>query len=58
MESIGEMLRRKASEPSTWRGLGWVMAAVGLVPAGSVDLVVSLGVGLVGLVEVIRREHL
>lgn len=57
MESIGEMLRRKAAEPSTWKGLGWILAAVGLVPAGSVDLVVSLGVGLVGLVEMIRREH-
>lgn len=51
------MLLRKMGEPSTWKGLGWVLVAAGLVPVGSVDLVVSLGVGLVGLVEVIRKEQ-
>lgn len=56
MKSVIEMLLRKAGEPSTWKGLGWILVAAGLVPVGSVDLVVSAGVGLVGLVEVIRRE--
>lgn len=51
-----EFLMRKAGEPSTWKGLGWILVAAGLVPVGSVDLVVSAGVGLVGLVEVIRKE--
>lgn len=51
-----ELLMRKAKEPSTWKGIGWLLAAVGLVPLGSVDLIVSAGVALVGLVEVIRKE--
>lgn len=51
-----ELLMRKAKEPSTWKGIGWILAAVGLVPLGSVDLIVSAGVALVGLVEVIRKE--
>ena len=51
-----EFLKRKAGEPSTWKGLGWVLVAAGLIPVGSVDLLVSVGVGLVGLVEVVRKE--
>lgn len=51
-----EILMKKAGEPSTWKGLGWVLVALGLVPLGSVDLLVSVGVGLVGLVEVVRKE--
>lgn len=55
-EGLIEFLQRKAGEPSTWKGLGWVLVAVGLVPVGAVDLLVSAGVALVGLVEMIRRE--
>lgn len=51
-----EFLTKKAGEPSTWKGLGWILVAVGLVPVGAVDLLVSVGVGVVGLVEMIRRE--
>ena len=54
-ETVGEVLSRKAREPSTWKGIGWLLAASGLVPVASVDTVVSLGVALVGLVEVLRR---
>ena len=53
---VVEFVLRKAKEPSTWKGAGWLLAAAGLVPVGSVDLLVSVGVGLVGLVEVIRME--
>jgi hypothetical protein len=55
-EQVGDFLVRKVREPSTWKGLGWLLVAAGLVPVGAVDLVVSAGVGLVGLVEIIRRE--
>ena len=51
-----EFLMRKAGEPSTWKGLGWVLVAAGLVPVAAVDLVVSGGLAMVGLVEIIRRE--
>lgn len=51
-----ELLMRKAKEPSTWKGLGWVLVALGLVPLGAVDLLVSVGLGVVGLVEVVRKE--
>lgn len=49
-------IKARAVEPSTWKGLGWVLVAAGLIPAGSVDLVVSAGVALVGLVEMARKE--
>ncbi len=55
-ESVVGVIVRKAKEPSTWKGIGWILAAAGLVPVGSVDLVVSAGIGLVGLVEVLRKE--
>ena len=51
-----DWLKARAVEPSTWRGLGWLLVALGLVPAGSVELIVSAGVALVGVVEVVRRE--
>ena len=51
-----DWLKNRALEPSTWRGLGWLLVALGLVPVGSVELIVSAGVALVGAVEVIRRE--
>ena len=51
-----EWLKARVVEPSTWKGVGWVLVALGLVPVGSVDLVVSAGVALVGLVEVMRKE--
>jgi hypothetical protein len=51
-----DWLKARAVEPSTWRGVGWVLVALGLVPVGSVELIVSAGVALVGIVEVVRKE--
>lgn len=53
---ITDWVKERAVEPSTWRGFGWLLVALGLVPVGSVDLVVSAGVALVGLVEMVRKE--
>jgi hypothetical protein len=47
---------RKLREPSTWKGLGWLLVAVGIVPIGSVDALVSAGIAVVGAVEVMRKE--
>lgn len=52
-----EFLMKKAGEPSTWKGLGWILVAIGLVPVEAVDMLVTVGVGAVGMVEVIRREQ-
>lgn len=51
-----DWLKARVVEPSTWRGVGWLLVALGLVPVGSVELIVSAGVALVGAVEVIRSE--
>lgn len=51
-----EWLKQRSGEASTWRGIGFVLVALGLVPAGSVDLLVSAGVALAGFVEVMRSE--
>lgn len=51
-----EWLKKRAVESSTWRGLGWLLVAVGVLPVGSVDMVVAAGVAVVGLVEVVRKE--
>jgi len=51
-----DWLKKRAKEPSTWKGIGWVLVAAGLVPVGSVDLVVSAGVAIVGVVEMLRSE--
>lgn len=52
-----DWLKARAKEPSTWRGVGWLLVALGLVPAGSVEAIVSLGAAVIGAVEVIRKEN-
>ena len=49
-------LIERAKEPSTWRGVGWLLVAAGVLPVGSVDILVSAGVVLVGAVEILRAE--
>ncbi len=51
-----EWMKRRALEPSTWRGLGWLLVAVGVLPVGAVEGIAALGVAVVGLVEVVRSE--
>jgi hypothetical protein len=43
-------------EPSTWKGAGWLLVAIGVLPVGAVEGFAAVGVALVGLVEVIRKE--
>lgn len=50
-----DWLRARAKEPSTWRGLGLLLAAVGLIPAASIDVVVAAGVALAGLADVLKK---
>ena len=51
-----EYILNRVKEPSTWKGFGWLLVALGLLPVGAVETVVAVGVGLVGLVEVVRKE--
>lgn len=51
------VLWEKAKEPSTWKGLGWLLVAAGILPVGSTELIAGAGVALVGLVEIIRKEN-
>lgn len=53
---VMDWIKRRLVEPSTWKGLGWVLVAAGLIPAGAVEAVVAVGVGVVGLVEIVRKE--
>lgn len=52
MDSFMDRLK----EPSTWKGIGWLLVAVGVLPVGAVEGLVAAGVALVGAVEVIRKE--
>ena len=51
-----DWLKRRAVEPSTWRGLSWLLVAAGVISPESVDALIGAGVALAGLVEVIRKE--
>jgi len=51
-----DWVKRRIVEPSTWKGIGWVLVAAGVLPVGAVEGLVGVGVALVGLVEVIRKE--
>lgn len=44
-------------EPSTWRGIGGLLAAAGLVSAGSVEALIAVGMSLASAVEVVRKER-
>ena len=45
----------RAQEPSTWRGFGGLLVSLGLVSMGSVDAVISAGVALAAVVDVVRK---
>ncbi len=49
-------IKRRAVEPSTWKGAGWLLLAIGVWPVGAVEWGEEVGAALVGLGEVIRRE--
>lgn len=51
-----DWLKKRLQEPSTWKGVGWMLVAVGVLPIGSVDGVVAVGTALIGLVEIARKE--
>ena len=51
-----DWLKKRAVEVSTWRGMGGLLVALGLVSAGQVDLIISAGMALVSVVEVVRKE--
>lgn len=51
-----DWIKARAMEPSTWRGVGGLLVGLGLASAGTVDAVISLGVALLALVEVVRAE--
>lgn len=52
----GSWALARLKEPSTWRGVGWLLVAAGVLPVGAVEGVAGLGLALVGAVEVIRKE--
>lgn len=49
-------IKQRAVEPSTWKGAGWLLVAIGVLPVGAVEGFAAVGAALVGLVEVIRKE--
>ncbi|MCL2344457.1 MAG: hypothetical protein FWC58_01225 [Desulfobulbus sp.] len=51
-----EAVLNKLREPSTWKGLGWLLVAIGAIPVGAIDGFMTAGVALVGVAEVIRSE--
>ena len=53
---MGKFLLNRVREPSTWRGIGGLLVAMGLASAGQVDAVIVVGAGLLSAVEVMRSE--
>lgn len=49
-------IKARAVEPSTWRGVGALFVTLGVASAGSVDAVIAVGLAVVSLVEIVRRE--
>jgi len=47
----------RLGESSTWKGVGWLLVAAGVLPVGAVEGLAALGVALVGVVEMVRREN-
>lgn len=51
-----DWIKRRAVEPSTWKGAGWLLVALGVLPVGGESAVVALGAAVVGFVEMVRKE--
>lgn len=53
---VMDWMKNRLLEVSTWRGLGAFAVTLGLASAGTVDVVISAGMALLSLVEVVRAE--
>lgn len=53
----GGWILQRIREPSTWRGLGGLLAAAGVLSLGSVDALIAVGMAVWSAVEVIRKER-
>lgn len=51
-----EVVLQRLKEPSTWRGFGGLLVALGLASAGSVDAILAIGAAIMSAVEVFRSE--
>lgn len=51
-----DWLKERAGEASTWKGIGWLLVAFGILPAEAVPDIVAIGAAVIGAVEVVRRE--
>jgi hypothetical protein len=48
----------RLKEPSTWRGLIGLLTGFGIVIKPELaDAIIAVGVGLIGLINVIRKEY-
>lgn len=56
-EPSGNWFLERAKEPSTWRGIGGLLAAAGVLSLGSVDALIAVGMAVWSAVEVIRKER-
>lgn len=50
-----DFLKQRLKEASTWRGIGGVLVAAGMIAPGAVEVLVGAGVAVVSLVEVLRK---
>lgn len=53
---VGAWAGARLVEPSTWKGIGWLLVAAGVAPVGAVEAIAAVGVAVIGLTEVIRKE--
>lgn len=55
-ETLIDLLKRKAREPSTWAGIGKAIIAAGLASEPMTNAVITAGLAIWAAVDVIRRE--
>lgn len=51
-----DWLKKRACEVSTWRGVGGLLVAAGVMSAGTVEAAIAVGMAVISLVEVLRKE--
>jgi hypothetical protein len=50
-----DWIRARLTEPSTYRGIGWLLATLGITV--SQPIITIIAVGIVGIIDIVKKDE-